>query len=158
MFSTRRIYQLVRKLGQVENRRRALSAEAAAYLLAARLSLIFVSFTQLARHLGAFVSVSDPCASKARTFAVPSQIHLAKEIGWAVTSAARYVPFRAVCLQQALAAHAMLRRRGIPSVMHFGVARGADDSLQAHAWLDASGVQVTGYPIAEGFTEIGCFV
>jgi len=30
--------------------------------------------------------------------------------------------------------------------------------LDAHAWLDAAGVEVTGYPVAEGFAEIACFV
>jgi hypothetical protein len=27
-----------------------------------------------------------------------------------------------------------------------------------HAWLDAAGVEVTGYPVAHDFTEIACFV
>jgi hypothetical protein len=57
-----------------------------------------------------------------------------------------------------MAAQAMLRRRGVHSVMHFGAARGADMPLDAHAWLDAAGVEVTGYPVAENFTEIACFV
>ena len=30
--------------------------------------------------------------------------------------------------------------------------------LDAHAWLDAAGVEVTGYPVAENFAEIACFV
>jgi hypothetical protein len=42
--------------------------------------------------------------------------------------------------------------------MHFGAARGADTPLDAHAWLDAAGVEVTGYPLAGNFTEIACFV
>ncbi|MDQ1471267.1 MAG: hypothetical protein QOJ99_2747 [Bryobacterales bacterium] len=158
MSRLRLIPRLIRRLWRVENRRRALSAEAVAYLLAARLSLIFVSFPRLARHLGTFVSPSDPRASMTRTYAAPSHTQLAKEIGWAVTSAARYVPFRAVCLPQALAAQAMLRRRGVHSVMHFGAARGTEKPLYAHAWLDAAGVHVTGFPVAENFTEISCFV
>ena len=39
-----------------------------------------------------------------------------------------------------------------------GAARGTDKPLDAHAWLDAAGVEVTGYPVAEGFAEIACFV
>ena len=80
------------------------------------------------------------------------------EIGWAVTRAARYVPFRAVCLPQAMAARVMLRRRGVASVMHFGAAKGEAKPFDAHAWLDAAGVEVTGYPLANGFAEIACFV
>jgi hypothetical protein len=30
--------------------------------------------------------------------------------------------------------------------------------LDAHAWLDAAGVEVPGYPVAENFAEIACFV
>lgn len=157
MSRLRLILRLIRRLWRVENRRRALAAEAVVYLLAARLSLTFVSFPRLARHLGTFVSPSDPRASMTRPYA-PSHAQLAKEIGWAVTSAARYVPFRAVCLPQALAAHAMLRRRRVPSVMHFGAARGTEKPLYAHAWLDAAGVDVTGFPVAENFTEISCLV
>jgi hypothetical protein len=29
---------------------------------------------------------------------------------------------------------------------------------EAHAWLDAAGTKVTGYPVAPGFTEIACFL
>ncbi len=75
-----------------------------------------------------------------------------------MTRSARYLPFKAVCLPQAMAAQAMLRRRGVTSVMHFGAARGEEKPLDAHAWLDAAGVEVTGYPVAERFAEIACFV
>jgi hypothetical protein len=57
---------------------------------------------------------------------------------------------------QAPAAHAMLRRRGVFGVIHFGTARSDALTLDAHAWLDAGGVEVTGYPVGPGFTEIAC--
>ena len=75
-----------------------------------------------------------------------------------MTRSARYLPFKAVCLPQAMAARVMLKRRGVASVMHFGAARGQDKPLDAHAWLDAAGVEVTGYPVAINFTEIARFV
>ena len=68
-----------------------------------------------------------------------------------MTRAARHVPFKAVCLPQAMAARVMLKRRGVASVMHFGAARGQEKPLDAHAWLDAAGVEVTGYPVAKQF-------
>ena len=43
------------------------------------------------------------------------------------------------------------------SVLYFGAARGEDKPFDAHAWLDAAGVEVTGYPVAHDFTEIACF-
>ncbi len=152
------IRRLLRRFGQVDNRRRALLAEAVAYLFAARLALIFIPFPRLARLLGTFVPPTDPRAAQAETGAAPDQAELAADIGWAVTRSARYVPFKAVCLPQAMAARVMLKRRGVQSVMHFGAAKGTDKPLDAHAWLDAAGVEVTGYPVAENFAEIACFV
>ncbi len=158
MVRLRLIRRLLLRVRQVDNRRRALLAEAVACLLAARLALIFIPFPRLARRLGTFVPPTDARVSQVRTAAAPDQSRRAEEIGWAVTRAARYVPFKAVCLSQAMAARVMLERRGVKSVMHFGAAKGQDKPLDAHAWLDAAGVEVTGYPVAENFAEIACFV
>ena len=57
-------------------------------------------------------------------------------VRWAVLTVARYGPVSFVCFPQALAAHAMLRRRGIGSIMHYGVRRSADRKLRAHTWLE----------------------
>jgi hypothetical protein len=156
MALSRSIRRPLRRFAQVGNRRRALVVEAVACLLLARLGLIFVPFPKLARRLGHFVPPSDPRAAAAR--GRTAQAATAEEIGWAVTRSARYVPFKAVCLPQAMAARVMLKRRGVSSVMHFGAARGEDKPLDAHAWLDAAGVEVTGYPVADQFAEIACFV
>jgi hypothetical protein len=156
MARLRLIRRLLLRLRQIGARRGALVAEAVLCLLAARLALFFVPFPRLARRLGQFV----PPDRAQRVAATPTAqaAQAATDIGWAVTRAARYVPFDAVCLPQAMAAQAMLRRRGVASTMHFGATKGKNKSLDAHAWLDAAGVKVTGYPIAEGFAEIACFV
>jgi len=156
MARSRSIRRLAARSRQVGARRRALVAEAVLCLLLARLALIFVPFPRLARHLGRFV----PPDEARRLAAEPAAGHalLASEIGWAVTRAARNVPFKAVCLPQAMAARVMLGRRGVASTMHFGAARGARKPLDAHAWLDAAGVEVTGYPVARQVAEIACFV
>ena len=133
-------------------------AEAMFGLLAARIALMFVPFPRLARQFGTLVSPSDPRVRAARTDADFRQNSIAGDISRAVTRAARYAPFKAVCLPQAIAAHRMLRRRGIASVMHFGAAKGQIKSLDTHAWLDAAGVEVTGYPVAKQLAEIACFV
>ena len=157
MAQLRLIRRLLLRFRQVDHHRRTLLVEAVAYLLAARLALIFVPFPRLARRLGTFVPPADARAS-AQTGNTPEQTRLAEAIGWAVTRAARYMPFKAVCLPQAMTARVMLKRRGVKSVMHFGAAKGQDKPLDAHAWLDAAGVEVTGYPVAKNFTEIACFV
>ena len=158
MALSRSIRRPRRRFAQVENRRRALVVEAVVCLLLARLALIFIPFPRLARRLGAFVRPSDPRAMQARATGANEHARVAEEIGWAVTRSARYVPFKAVCLPQAMAARVMLKRRGVASVMHFGAAKGTDKPHDAHAWLDAAGVEVTGYPVAKKFSEIACFV
>ncbi len=158
MARLRLIRRLLLRFRQVDNRRRALLAEAVVGLLVARLALIFIPFPRLARRLGTFVPPSDARVAAVRTATTQDEVARAEEIGWAVTRAARYVPFKAVCLPQAMAARVMLERRSVKSVMHFGAAKGQDKPLDAHAWLDAAGVEVTGYPVAAQFSEIGCFV
>ena len=152
------IRRQLRRFAQIGRRHRALLCEAAIFLALARLSLILVPFPRLAREFGAFVAPSDARAVRAGARRAAEDARLSAEVGWAVTRAARHLPFRAVCLPQAMAARAMLKRRGVASVMHFGaVAEGGKD-FSPHAWLDAVGVKVTGYPVADACVEIGCFV
>ena len=49
-------------------------------------------------------------------------------------------------------------RRGVASVLYFGAAKGEEKPFDAHVWLDAAGVEVTGYPVAKDFPAIACFV
>jgi hypothetical protein len=158
MVRLRLIRRLLLRWRQVDNRRRLLLAEAVVCLLAARFALLFIPFPHLGRRLGTFVPPTDPRATRVTAGSLDEQKWLAQDIGWAVTSAARYVPFRAVCLPQAMAARVMLKRRGVASVMHVGAAMGLGKPIDAHAWLDAAGVEVTGYPVAKHLAEIACFV
>jgi hypothetical protein len=144
----------VNRTRQVGHRERLLLAEAVWHLAAARVQLATQPFPRIARRLGGFVTPLQARANGAP--ASPDDKAVATMVGWAVTRAARHVPFGAVCLPQAMAAKAMLARRGIPGVIHFGTRRGEALSLAAHAWVDAAGVEVTGYPIESNFTEIAC--
>ena len=94
---------------QVGWRRRRLIAEAAFWLLASRLALVFAPFPMIARRLGAFVPPADPRVAAGAAPAAPEQAQIAREIGWAVTRGAAHVPFKAVCLPQAMAARIMLK-------------------------------------------------
>jgi hypothetical protein len=158
MARLRSIGRRLRSFVRMDGRRRALLVEAAAWLVLARLALIVVPFPRLARGLGTFVRPADDRVLHARSLVSQGHSRLAKQIGWAVTRAARALPFCARCLPQAMAARIMLRRRGVTSVMHFGAMATELDSFDAHAWLEAAGVGVTGYPVAEEAVEIACFV
>ena len=146
----------VNRARQVDNRERLLLVEAIWTLAAARFQLATQPFPRIARKLGGFTTPAQARASGEGRATSANDQAIATRVGWAVTRAARHVPFGAVCLPQAMAAKAMLARRGISSVMHFGTMRGETLSLAAHAWLDAAGVEVTGYPVEAKFTEIAC--
>jgi len=145
------------RFGRLSRRRRTLLIEALLWLALARIALLTAPFARIARYLGAFVSPAEGRALIQSDRPSPAQAALAREIGWAVTRAAHHAPFEAVCLPQAMAAKLMLRRRSIPSALSFGTLGTPTDGLKCHAWLDAAGVHVTGYPVAK-FTEIGCLI
>lgn len=145
----------LRRFTSIGPKRRALLIEAAVSLAYARAALILMPFPRLARRIGRFV---PPAEAKEAAVIQPEHELIAREVRWAVLRAAHHIPFKAVCLPQAIAARMMLNRRGVSSVMHFGAATGKEKALDAHAWLDAAGVEVTGYPAAKNFAEIACFI
>lgn len=155
---TRSIRRGLQRFRQLGGRRRALIVEAVAWLLVLRLALWLVPFPRLARGLGAFVAPDDPRVAAAGAATTADAARLARDVSWAVTRGAVHAPFKAVCLPQAMAARIMLNRRGVSSVLRFGAARTRSGPLAAHAWLDAAGVKVAGYPAARDFAPLACFV
>lgn len=75
----------------------------------------------------------------------------------AVEAWARRVPWRAVCIQCALALHLLLRRRGIGSELHYGIRKGADRPLSAHVWLSVDGVTLIGGEAAADHVPVATF-
>ena len=110
-----------------------------------RLTLVLVPVRLLTRSLE---RVARPGAS--RLDPTPGE---ADRVGWAVASAARFVP-GANCLAQALVAEAMLRRRGHPVELRLGVARDELGRIQAHAWVESYGHIVIGDHDRDRFTEL----
>lgn len=136
-------------------RRCALLAEASGALLAARLRCRLWPFRRLARHLGGLKPAATALAAAPFD---PQAAETIRAVRWAIAAAAPRMPFRAACLQQAIAARALLRRRAIGSVLRLGVGDPSGTLLEAHAWLEAGTLEVTGYPIDPALAEVGCFV
>lgn len=67
------------------------------------------------------------------------------------------LPLTVACLGQALAAAAVLRRRGCDVRMYLGTTA-PTDGFAAHAWLCSEGVVVTGAREAEAFTAVASFL
>lgn len=90
--------------------------------------------------------------------AVPSHLHQAQRVSWAVRGTSRYTPWRSNCYPQALAARLLLHRRDIPSTLYFGAAFTQDKSaMEAHAWLRCGPLFVTGGPGHEQFGTLASF-
>jgi transglutaminase superfamily protein len=81
------------------------------------------------------------------------------EIGWvlwAIDTAAAKSRSETLCLPRALAAHSMLRRRGITSRVCLGVAREQGD-LAAHAWVEVGKDRTVANLGAGAFTRLAEF-
>jgi Transglutaminase-like superfamily len=74
-------------------------------------------------------------------------------VTWAVETIGGKPWMKALCLPRALAAQAMLRRRGIASRLCLGVARDGE-ALAAHAWLDLGHEIVVGGSEAPRFQRL----
>ena len=124
--------------------------EAAVALAVVGVALAVLPFRIVARLAGRVEASGQACPP-------PTADAAASAVGRAVTAAARRLPWRPACLEQALAACLMLRRRGVPSHLCIGVAIGDGREVRAHAWLTASGGTVCGGPAAAEITPIAAF-
>jgi hypothetical protein len=80
-----------------------------------------------------------------------------RKVRWAVEAWAKRVPWRTVCFQKGLAVHFMLRRRGIASTLHYGVAREDGSGLKSHVWVTVGGRAVVGGEEAPRFACVATF-
>lgn len=76
---------------------------------------------------------------------------------WAVNASALRLPWNPVCFDRGLALHVLLRRRGIPSVLNYGVQREATGKLAAHVWVTVGDKAVIGGEVADDFACVGRF-
>ena len=122
-----------------------LLAEALAVLALASIAIAVLPF----RKVAAVASVRGPRRSR-------EDAEMVRRVRGAVQGWGRRVPWKAVCFQRGLALHWMLRRRGIRSVLLYGV-RHREDGLAAHVWVDVGGVTAIGGEEAPGFACLARF-
>lgn len=80
----------------------------------------------------------------------------ARWVSWSVETMGAKPWMNALCLPRALAAQAMLRRRGIASRLCLGVAR-EGGALAAHAWIEVGQDRIIGGAEAARFTPLAQF-
>lgn len=68
-----------------------------------------------------------------------AELRVARAYATAVERASNGLPFSTTCLERSVALRRALRKRSIPAELKIGVRRG-DRSLEAHAWVEVSGV------------------
>lgn len=119
--------------------------------------LIVVSFRRIAPLMGRNLG-----AAALLPIADTSRLRRARLIGRAVTTAARFAPFRADCLPQAMAAVTLCRAFNVPYAAFLGASMSTPDKpgeLAAHAWVQCGPVPVTGGTgNFHRFGVVACFV
>ena len=124
---------------------RAMALEAAVWLTLAWLLVHHVPMRYWRRHLKTAGGGSGDAGSRRR----------GRAVGGVVRSVARRLPFETLCLPQAMAAHWMLRRRGVACRLWIGVRRRTPERpLDYHAWLTVDGESVIGGQPARAFVPL----
>jgi hypothetical protein len=119
-----------------------------------KLIIRLVSFKRLAPRLGIHVGTDAvvPLLDE-------RQERRALMVGRVVRLSARYTPWNSNCFPQAVTAKLLLSLYRIPYALYFGLGKdSADSGTQAHAWIAAGRIRVTGGASFGQFTVVGCFV
>ncbi|NOX60441.1 MAG: lasso peptide biosynthesis B2 protein [Chloroflexi bacterium] len=118
--------------------------EAVLMLGLARLAIVLLPFRWLVAHPP--TTGGDPRGHE----------QVAPRIGRALQRAAHITPWRSKCLEQAVAGHWMLRRRGLPNALYLGVNK-TGQHMEAHAWLRSGEHIITGRAGMENYRVVACF-
>lgn len=119
----------------------------------------FVSLASLATKWLPFRWITAYASRRARTSSLDpaGRAHLASRVSWAVRAASRRSALRAVCLEQGLAAQAMLRRRGVSATLYYGAATDHPHAVKAHVWVKDGEIDVIGTEVASQYAIVGRF-
>lgn len=130
---------------------KVMALEAALLLFISRLLVLYVPL----RHWRHRLITAAPASSPERP------PFIAWRVARIVPRVAAWMPFKAVCLPQAMAAQWMLRRRGVPSHLSFGARREREETaaigLEFHAWLTVGGKCMLGWQEVETYSTLPPF-
>lgn len=143
----------MRTLGALRPGDHRLLVEAAIWIVLARLLILLMPFSRIARHLGLKqVEVSAPLDAV--------ETPELTRIEWALRAIASRMPWVSCSRAQAIAGSLLLRRRGIPSTIYLNVAKGRRDaeSLPARAWLRCGDTILVGEASTDRLASISAFL
>ena len=87
----------------------------------------------------------------------PADIKESRKISMYIRHIGNRLPWKCSCLVNALAAKIMLRKRGIPATVYFGMTRGNEKELITHAWVKSGDFLVTGRDEEHEYKTVGYF-
>lgn len=123
----------------------------------ARAAVLQVPFRRLTRHLGTHIGMAPWVP-----LLTPEQERRADHIGRVVRRSAMFTPWESNCFNQAITARILLGLYRIPYCLYFGQRpaknREPGKEIEAHAWVAAGKVRVTGATSFGKFPVLGCFV
>ena len=119
-------------------------------LMVCKLLILFIPFHRYAKNYGiAYCESLHEDMSFAHT-----EINAIRTV---LRKIPQFVPWKSKCLDQAMAAQRMLKRRGLQNTLYFGVAKGNSDPIKAHAWLRCGDRWVVGYQPHIQYTIVGVY-
>lgn len=132
----------LRRLRRLSWKPRLYLIEAILWLAAARVALQLIPFARLTWFFER---------------ALRQQVHGARReqiregVQWAIAEGVLYLPGETVCFPRAMAAQAMLRRRGVQTTLYYGAATLPTRELKAHVWLQDGGIGIVGHETAKDY-------
>ena len=115
-----------------------------------RIVVLIIPFKKYKKYIGIYNEETPLEINK-------KEYRIIKRIAWAVNSVSKITPWESKCLVQALTAQRMLKRRKVISTIYFGLNKGTENNMQAHAWLRCGQIYVTGGHNKNGFKEVARF-
>jgi hypothetical protein len=132
---------------QISWRERLLLGEAALLLALSSSAIALLPFRWVTRIAGRDGAVSRADDAETKIAAVR----------WAVSACGRFAPWKPVCFQHGLAAHWMLRRRGLPSTLFYGASSDPERGVIAHVWIKSLDLPVIGCEEAGRYAVLATF-
>lgn len=123
---------LVRAVQRLSWRERARAGEAILLLTVASIAIRIAPFRRV-------LAATDRVRLRQQTAAADPAV-----VAATVVACADRLLWHPLCFPRGLAAHLMLRRRGIASTLHYGVAQLPERGLNAHVWVVAGDAIVIG--------------
>lgn len=134
--------QLLRRIRRLPPAARPYLVEAFVFLAAARFALWLLPFARLTWFFERAPKHEIQGAERET---------IRKGVQWAIWEACFYLPGETMCFPRAIAAQAMLRRRGVRTTLYYGAAPLPTRKLRAHVWLQDGVVGVVGHETAQEY-------